>query len=74
MICPNSSGVAREPYYDADGRFIYNCCRCGREAAFGAALREGKLSTWNVVNAHQFGQDRCDDRRYKYLLYERNNN
>jgi hypothetical protein len=40
--------AATKPYFDADGRFIHKCCRCGRDASFGfgVSLREGKLGTW----------------------------
>jgi hypothetical protein len=40
--------TAREPYYDADGRFIHRCRYCGKEASFGfgVSLREGKLGSW----------------------------
>jgi hypothetical protein len=39
--------AAREPHFDAAGRFIHQC-ECGREASFGfgANLRKGRLGTW----------------------------
>lgn len=40
--------AAREPYYDADGRFIHRCRYCGKEASFGfgVSLRKGNLGSW----------------------------
>jgi hypothetical protein len=37
-----------EQYFDAAGRFIHPCCRCGKPAmlGFGVSLRTGKLGTW----------------------------
>ena len=37
-----------EPYFDAAGRFIHPCARCGKPAmlGFGVSLRTGKLGTW----------------------------
>ena len=36
------------PHFDAAGRFIYACSRCGRQAILGTGvnLRAGQLGTW----------------------------
>jgi hypothetical protein len=36
------------PHFDAEGRFIHRCCRCGKAAmlGFGVNLRIDELGTW----------------------------
>jgi hypothetical protein len=40
--------VNGQPYFDAAGRFVHPCCRCGKPAmlGFGVSLRNSKLGTW----------------------------
>jgi hypothetical protein len=38
----------RTPHFDAAGRFIHPCSRCGRDSVLGTGvtLRAGQLGTW----------------------------